>query len=116
MTKQKALDCKDCKHYKYCDKPCPPLDILANGNVARREGLARDIIGYHPDNGTNYNWVLSEMIEHKRSLQSDKLEKAQDYKAKAIIAMVEVDIPKIIIAELLSMSARQIRRIYKQYT
>lgn len=95
------------KYKKACPAPCAPIRWI-NGNVARREPLVNDMRHKPPE--TDYNITLSELIEDRQTAL-ERMADIEDVRRKAIGAMLVVGISRNEVANLLSMSYRQILRI-----
>jgi hypothetical protein len=107
--------CTSCKHYKYCDYPCAPVDQYANGNIPQREQpITPEILSER--NNQDYNHVLYELIENKRNSDIDRLEIIRhipDYRLRAIAACTLAHIPQGQIAKLAHISQGRISKLYR---
>lgn len=112
--------CSACpnKFIKYKDKkiPCPHLCLplqWVNGNKARKEPLFEDI-KKKPPASRDYNITLSELIDDKQTAL-ERISEIPGIKKRAIASMLIVNISRQDVADLLSMSYKQITRIINNH-
>ncbi len=112
----KLLDpiCKSCRNRTDCKTPCPPVQWI-DGNVSRREPLMSDMSidsDHTPAAARDYNAVIADLLR-ARTQDIDNIRAIKDTRIRAIASMLAVNLSRQDIAELLSMSYRQLARIIK---
>lgn len=111
--------CNGCKQYKYCKVPCKYIDAVADGNVRLKERLLSDLQGEtgRERRSKPYTEVISEIMANKRNSKADHIYtvcEIEDYRTRAIAAMLIADIPVSQIAGLINISRVHIYRLIRQ--